>query len=549
MFYEESLIRSLLICNVCDCTLEDPRVLPCGISICQKCVEFSTNSENTHVNCKHCGKKHAIPCDGFVTNQLLATIAEIKPAEVSRNKLVADLKSKINTLNSKLESVRLHVDFGEAKIREKCDKVRNDMQIAIEQAHARLDSIHGEFMREVDDHEKICMENYKQFSQNKDEVEQVLSQSSAQVVKCEQMFRKYKLDDLELKNAFDETARQIDKIETTGEKVERQIYTESAIKFKKNDFEMALDVVGQVKFTPRDLCFLDHLTKHRQVDLKSQLENVFVDPEDNSMLTKCIMLPTGGFAVVYLNTDGNLNISMLDRDGVVFKEIESVILDEDFDAVYALEPPYIQEFTMKASKSALFLFVGLGEEEPTYFLLKSCDFDLIEFNTIRLDSELEFLGGTTHDEYLFCLSKAIENHRIVKVYNSELEEIEQFGQSEPDLPFYFSSAFESLLVNESSFILSNNRGDINVIDRRNGTTSFQEEINGSLFIYSDEYVCSFESDFCKLSIFNLDFYKLDEFHLDSSLIGTNLPCILNKQVYFFDQENASLFLFDHSSVA
>ena len=215
----------------------------------------------------------------------------------------------------------------------------------------------------------------------------------------------------------------------------------------------------------------------------------------------------------------------------------------------ALETPYIQAFTMKASKTALFLFVAVGEEEPTYFLLKSFDFDLNELNAIDLysGSESEFTV-TIHDEYLFCMSKTNENHRIVKVYNSQFEEIEQFGQSEPDLPFYFSSEYDSLLVNESSFILSNSHGDINVIDRRNGTKSFQEEINGALFIYSDEYICSFESDLCKLSIFNFDFYKLDEFHLDASLIGTNLPCILNKQVYFLDQDNASLFLFDHSSV-
>ena len=518
MFYEESLIKSLLICKICDCKLEDPRLLPCGVSICQKCAEYIANAENTHVKCRTCGNQHAIPSEGFPINQLIATLTEIKPDELHRNNhLVTDLKSKIVSLNNKTESVRLHLDIGEAKIKEKCGKVRNDIQLAIEEAHARLDTIHSEFMRKVDAHEKVCMENYKQLSQSKADIEEILSESSELSAKCDQMLKKYKLDDLELKNAIGEASSLLETIETTSEKVELKIYTESPVQFKKNVSQMASEVVGQVKFTHRELSFLDHLTKYREINFKSQLTDL-VYTEGGSMISMGILLPTNSFAVTYIETNKNIKITLFDRDGAVLH-----------DKRYAIAANFAG---ILASKSALFVFFlsiiraqgGFEVERP--IIIKSFDFDLNELKSIRFDHK-KISCFNTHGDNLYIMDKASANHQIIKVYNSQLEEIEQFGQGDPGLPFYFAHAFSfsSLVVSDDFFILNNSNGDIDVIHRQNGINTLHKEkaigrykaISG--FIYSDDtYACYFDKEACKLAIFNFNFDKLEEFQLDSSLI-------------------------------
>jgi hypothetical protein len=40
-------------------------------------------------------------------------------------------------------------------------RVRNDTELVIEQAHAKLDDIHKDFMDKIDNHEKECQEKFK----------------------------------------------------------------------------------------------------------------------------------------------------------------------------------------------------------------------------------------------------------------------------------------------------------------------------------------------------------------------------------------------------
>ena len=105
MFYEESIISKFLICKICECKLSDPRVLPCGNSICNNCIDFLINSGENHMKCRFCGKTHQVPSDGFPSNNELAELVKVKPNEVSRNKLTADFKLILSKLNEKINQI------------------------------------------------------------------------------------------------------------------------------------------------------------------------------------------------------------------------------------------------------------------------------------------------------------------------------------------------------------------------------------------------------------------------------------------------------------
>ena len=63
------------------------------------------------------------------------------------------------------------LNIGEAIIRGHCDTVRNDVQLAIEQAYEKLDKIHKELMDEIDVHEKLCQDKFKLIQQDKEQLE------------------------------------------------------------------------------------------------------------------------------------------------------------------------------------------------------------------------------------------------------------------------------------------------------------------------------------------------------------------------------------------
>ncbi len=149
MFFQADAINNVLICDVCEEKLVDPRLLPCGKSVCQKCVDFLADTEKKRIKCQSCAKTHELPDDGFLKNLTLQNILEIEAKEVFQSNQVEEFKKILDTLNATKQSIESTLESGDAKIRDHCDKVKNEMQLAIEQAHAKLDEIHKEFMTKL----------------------------------------------------------------------------------------------------------------------------------------------------------------------------------------------------------------------------------------------------------------------------------------------------------------------------------------------------------------------------------------------------------------
>ena len=105
--------------------------------------EFDSNHLKCHFNC---GKMHEIPNEGFPVNQALVELLELKANDVWRGKKILELKSLSNLIVQKSEKIETDLKIGDALIRNHYDKVRNDIQLAIEEAHIRLNDIHKELM-------------------------------------------------------------------------------------------------------------------------------------------------------------------------------------------------------------------------------------------------------------------------------------------------------------------------------------------------------------------------------------------------------------------
>ena len=112
-------------------------------------------------------KIHEIPDEGFPKNLALTELLECEAKEVFRSSQIEEFKKFLDILNATKESIETILECGDVKIRDHCDKVRNDMQLAIEQAHAKLDEFHKDFMEEIDNHEKECQAKFILIHQRK----------------------------------------------------------------------------------------------------------------------------------------------------------------------------------------------------------------------------------------------------------------------------------------------------------------------------------------------------------------------------------------------
>ncbi len=82
MYYNKIEIKKLLNCKKCEGILDQPKLLPCGKSICSLCVS-SIKLNKIEYECLICNNKHEMPKSGLPINESLVEILSVKTVEIS----------------------------------------------------------------------------------------------------------------------------------------------------------------------------------------------------------------------------------------------------------------------------------------------------------------------------------------------------------------------------------------------------------------------------------------------------------------------------------
>ena len=75
---------------------------------------------------------------------------------------------------------------GDAIIKDHCDAVIREAQLAIEQAHKRLDKMHKGIIDEIGEYEKKCQVEFKALKQNK-----LISKANEFIIKSESLMKQF----------------------------------------------------------------------------------------------------------------------------------------------------------------------------------------------------------------------------------------------------------------------------------------------------------------------------------------------------------------------
>jgi hypothetical protein len=271
MFYQADKIDSVLICDVCDNKMVDPRLLPCGRSVCHRCVDILADTDKKKIKCQNCAKTHQIPDEGFPKNVTLQKLLEFEAKEVLRSSHIEEFKKVLDILNATKQRIESTLECGDATIRDHCDKVRNDMQLAIEQAHAKLDEFHKDFMDQIDTHEKECQAKFKFIQQNKQDIEKVLNESNELLSKSNHLLNQFKIDQTELVTLFESAHTLHTNLEQIKDGIQMEMLNEFHLKFEKQK-SLDSNVIGKIVKQNIELYFLENIEKMRELDLISKVK-------------------------------------------------------------------------------------------------------------------------------------------------------------------------------------------------------------------------------------------------------------------------------------
>ena len=156
MFYEQNKIEAFLKCSKCHEKFDEPRVLPCGKTVCSLCLKTLTTDKKKEgcFECCMCQASHNKNAE-FPVNELVKGL--MRTCEVLRSDLVKKFKANLKDINlKKAEFKEIDLFNGADRVKEHCIDLRIDVDLETKTAIALIHRQRDYILKEIDCYELNC---------------------------------------------------------------------------------------------------------------------------------------------------------------------------------------------------------------------------------------------------------------------------------------------------------------------------------------------------------------------------------------------------------
>jgi hypothetical protein len=249
MFYEEDTIKRTLNCKQCNQRLDEPRILPCGSTICSACTKSIQLDEKRYYKCSICNKKHSYPQEGLPISESLSQLLTHKPKEVYRSKVVESLKSSLKEIEENIKQISLSLNgLDQAKEMEQTKEylvgLRNEVKMATEQAIKQLNEISDEFIDEIDHMEKAWIALNVLNEKTKQELRSAVTQSELFLNEWNKYLKQPVINDESVLNANQAANNLLNDTKRFLSEIERINFNGGRLKFVKNQAKLKKSSLG-----------------------------------------------------------------------------------------------------------------------------------------------------------------------------------------------------------------------------------------------------------------------------------------------------------------
>ena len=540
MFYEASELDFLLTCGDCNKKFVDPRILPCGITFCNSCIDFIVDTGKRQVKCQRCGKTHEVPQEGFPPNIGINKILQLKSAEVIQSKLVDNFKNVLNLVSKKYTKIEIDLQTEEASIRDDCDKVRNITRLAIEEAHAKLDEIHRDLIEEIDKYERLCQQQLTFVQKNKQDTQVVLKECRQFCTDSEAMLKQFKIEESDIQKRLKEAnilLNNLDKIEADAQSNE---FKNFKLKFLKEQDNLT---VGHIKKKHRKLRYLETFHSKKEIDLLKLSDDVFTykmevgennQNEENKFLFLIQPFKQEFFLGAYVNKAFNLNLFILNKDGEIVSQNKSLILDSTFSDII--------ELNLCSDNNIFYIYTEEKHKgvNGLHFNVRSYDENLKQIKKFKINSRIKFLNSFEGHAFIGVQKGG---HIVFSEYTSNFDLIQEFGKgSNNKCRFFFPSNINNFLISDMFYVMTSSveadeidaLENVVFINKQTGSIEKRFNVKGCLaeYFYLEKFILTFEND--KIYCYNFDGDLLDESQIQNELNLMKFRFFLNEKIYFLD---------------
>jgi len=311
MFFEEENINEILNCNKCQEKLDDPKILPCGESVCSRCVS-SIHVKKNNFECIVCNEQHVMPDKGLPTNKKLLSLISMQPAEVYRSRTVIKLKESLKEIRTKAKGLTFGAENGIDFIKEYCLDLMNDVQLATEKLIQQINDYNDEIIKEIKNFENSYIKSYKEVKQKtKDEFIKTAKELDKFELKWTEYLKQLKIDDETVSNAYNEALKLNKRANAEQYSLEKLILNGKRLKFEINATRPIKLIIGCLEVKEIDSEILPNSQYFQLMDLCSlskEWELIYRASRDgfeaNDFHLKCDKKPNT--LVIIKSTNGNI---------------------------------------------------------------------------------------------------------------------------------------------------------------------------------------------------------------------------------------------------
>ena len=529
MFYDQNQILNILNCSKCLKEFDEPRLLPCGNTVCNNCITILTRSRNPmakYFECAMCLDEHVMPIKGFPINKSLLKLLEQKPKQVYRGKLVEEFEANLESIRAKNQQLEFDLNNADDKIKEHCMNLRCQVHAAADIAILKINELSDSMFAEINEYERECIRSF-QLHQVKEFNALKIERFKQRIVKVDTFYKKWsaylknvQLDEEAVTEANKLALKFDKKANEDNHQMKKFIYGNKVIEFEKSTKVIETNLIGAIKFTQLPIHFSETINIKNVLLTNALPDSIVVDADTAE--------------------DGDIFILYLGKNSI-FDQFQLYFLKYSNSDLHKLPPLHFP------LKNALKNFKKY--KEFIYFLDPDGLFHIYKLSDKNIEAvyrgNVKLEGASLicmNDKHIFCLSTDQHNLVFQKPNNKDLMRRIKYQSTDAEKPFYFASDVKQLECAGGKYIWLNETR-LQILDEITGEGEFAIEI------VADKFVMNSKNQIC---LFDKNFERLDIFHINGTLLAVheveehlyNQPFFLNKQdkFIFFNKNNFDLYL-------
>lgn len=317
-----------LNCKICKRLLENPVLISCGETICQKCVACLIDSnEPSKLNCPLCLETHEIPSNGFILNKFVVNLLKsnnLSMLELTQPAIsIQNLKYHLDILKLECDKLENGIKNSSDELFDYCSKMRQEVQTNSELKIQCIQRLSEDLIKQIDAFEKECFTNLSKeadFSLIKDFINTInqFSIKWSPYIKPTNLFEiKFNQNDIE--DALT-TCKSFELKLRMNVPFFRSLILncDRLLEFDVNLDEINSDLIGL--FTKKRRV-LPKFSELKVTDLKP----LIADRNKKSKCFKMVLLDNGNYVLIYSDVDETVVLIMFDSNFTILKKSKITI--------------------------------------------------------------------------------------------------------------------------------------------------------------------------------------------------------------------------------